>query len=47
MIISNNKSTNNSFIDKFFELKNEMNNKSKDEFMDGPFIIRKKTNKII
>jgi len=44
MIMSNNKSTKNSFIEKFFD-KNK-NDKNKDEFLDEPFEIRKKQIKL-
>jgi hypothetical protein len=42
--MSNNKSTKNSFIEKFFD-KNK-NDKNKDEFLDEPFEIRKKQIKL-
>ena len=45
MIMSNNKSTKNSFINKFFALKNEIK-KNKDEVLDEPFEIRKKQIKL-
>ena len=49
MIMSNNKSTKNSFINKFFDIKNrrEKNkDKDKDEISDEPFEIRKKQIKL-
>ena len=48
MIMSNNKSTKNSFINKFFSQKNEFSNKEKsnDESLDDPFVIRKKQIKL-
>ena len=45
MIMSNNKSTKNNFINKFFGLKNN-NEKNKDEILDEPFEIRKKQIKL-
>jgi hypothetical protein len=45
MIMSNNKSTKNSFINKFFEDKNNIE-KNKEEFSDDPFEIRKKQVKL-
>ena len=49
MIMSNNKSTKNSFINKFFDIKNNADknkNKNKDEISDEPFEIRKKQIKL-
>ena len=48
MIMSNNKSTKNSFINKFFSQKNEFSNKEKnnEEYLDDPFAIRKKQIKL-
>ena len=48
MIMSNNKSTKNSFINKFFSQKNEFSNKEKsnEENLDDPFVIRKKQIKL-
>ena len=49
MVMSNNKSTKNSFINKFFDIKNrrEKNkDKEKDEILDEPFEIRKKQIKL-
>ena len=43
--MSNNKSTKNSFINKFFG-KNNINQKNKDEYLDEPFEIRKKQIKL-
>ena len=45
MIMSNNKSTKNSFINKFFESQNK-NEKNKNEIFDEPFEIRKKQIKL-
>ena len=45
MVMSNNKSTKNSFINKFFGKKNNIE-KNKDEFLDEPFEIRKKQIKL-
>ena len=45
MIMSNNKSTKNSFINKFFESQNK-NAKNKNEIFDEPFEIRKKQIKL-
>ena len=45
MIMSNNKSTKNSFINKFFEIKNNQE-KNKEEILDEPFDIRKKKIKL-
>ena len=45
MIMSNNKSTKNSFINKFFA-KNNNKDKNSDEFLDEPFEIRKKQIKL-
>ena len=45
MIMSNNKSTKNNFINKFFGLKNN-NEKNKDEILDESFEIRKKQIKL-
>ena len=45
MIMSNNKSTKNSFINKFFEDKNNIE-KNKEEITDDPFEIRKKQVKL-
>ena len=45
MIMSNNKSTKNSFINKFFENKNNIE-KNKEEITDDPFEIRKKQIKL-
>ena len=45
MIMSNNKSTKNSFIDKFFGEKNKRE-KNKDEILEEPFEIRKKQIKL-
>ena len=45
MIMSNNKSTKNSFINKFFGSKNNVEN-NKDEILDEPFEIRKKQIKL-
>lgn len=48
MIMSNNKSTKNSFINNFFSQKNEFSNKEKgtEENLDDPFTIRKKRIKL-
>jgi len=47
MAMSNNKSTKNSFINKFFGINNDKNKKSeKDELIDEPFEIRKKQIKL-
>ena len=47
MVMSNNKSTKNSFINKFFDIKNNIEkNKDKDELSDEPFEIRKKQIKL-
>ena len=45
MVMSNNKSTKNSFINTFFGKKNNIE-KNKDEFLDEPFEIRKKQIKL-
>ena len=47
MVMSNNRSTKNSFINKFFGTKNNIDkNKSKEEIIDEPFEIRKKQIKL-
>ena len=47
MVMSNNRSTKNSFINKFFGIKNNIDkNKSKEEIIDEPFEIRKKQIKL-
>ena len=46
MVMSNNKSTKNNFINKFFNLKNNNIEKNKEEILDEPFEIRKKQIKL-
>ena len=47
MVMSNNKSTKNSFINKFFDIKNKVEkSKDKEEILDEPFEIRKKQIKL-